>query len=125
MAGVVAGGASTAVVVAIANASLALGANAQRGYQFKVDGTAQYYGNTVGGNITGEWVASGGNSTVGAGYEAMATLISGTPDGFTAFGGWVNLNGNRLFGLSTIGSFTLQVRPTGGAAVVTATITIT
>lgn len=61
-----------------------------------------------------------------ANYEINATLNSGTVTG--TFGSWLNLGTSRSWSLTEsiigtkTGSITVQIRPTGGAVLATATI---
>lgn len=77
--------------------------------------------------ITGEWVASGATSTIGDGYEVVATLVSGTAAVFSqAFGTPVRINSDVSWALQTAGSFSVIIRPFGGGATVaSATYTVT
>lgn len=81
----------------------------------------------AGNTIAGEWVATGAFSTIGDGYEAVATLVSGTPAVFSAaFGSAVRINADTSFALQTAGSFSVIIRPFGGGATVaSATYTVT
>lgn len=87
--------------------------------------TVDNAGNVDGGNSgTYAWLKSGGNASA---YEIEATLNSGTVTG--TFGSWLNLGTSRSWTLTrtttgtNVGTITIQIRPVGGSAVATATIT--
>lgn len=115
----------TNVVVADRSVSLS---GVGSGIQLARDGSANVVQNgAAGALISGEWSASGTSTTLGDYYEARMTVISGTVAGWSlAAGTWFVIGGNRLFGLSTTGSFTIEIRSIGAASALdSATITIT
>lgn len=68
--------------------------------------------------------------TNGTGYEAKATIVSGYINQGDATGEWLPLTdilgwGVQEAGSTVTGTFTLEIRPNGGDAVATATITVT
>lgn len=127
--GVIAGGASGAIVVGINNHTFSLGSDNQVGYQMLRDGTANERRVLVGStliNIPGEWVSSGASATVGDGFEVLATLLSGASSSGDVFGAWLQINAARQWSFAAAGSYKLEVRPFGGGTILdTATITIT
>lgn len=93
-------------------------------YQLGNDGIARFRQGIAGGaytNIPGEWLVAGAAADV----EVMASGLTGsTPSG--TFGSWLNLATTRTWELTAINSscsFTVQLRPAGGGAVLD-TITV-
>lgn len=118
----------SAATFSLTNRTVSSAGGSGNGLAMYRSGVAQEYINGLGVTIiSGQWVATGATSTIGDGYEAVATLISGTSA--------ENVNGTAVslsavqsnFTLQTTGSFSIIVRVAGGGATVAgpATITVT
>lgn len=88
-------------------------------YQLRSDGAIYVNGADSGAR----WLAGTGGSS----YEVMATLLTGSVGG-SGFGSYLNLGTNRGWSLGQVGvgsasgSIFLELRPTSGAVIDTATI---
>lgn len=105
-------------------------ASAQAGYQLGSDGVARFNRQSDGnGSYSGEWLVGGLSSD----YEAMFTIVSGSPTGVT-FNSWLSLSSSRtvsvsatqsVFGSTTnTATVTVQIRTTSGLLLDSATITL-
>lgn len=99
-------------------------------YSLNTNGTASQFTSAFGTlAITGEWWSAGTVTGIGNNYEARWTVVSGTPSG-AATGTWLALSTARSWTVtrSSVGTTsvvgTVEIRPTGGSVVTTATITI-
>jgi hypothetical protein len=90
--------------------------------------------NSRGTQIFGQWRIGGLLAGFGAGYEGRMVLLSGAiATGTMVVGGtwaadstWVRLNNPYGFGTNGAGSFRIEIRPFGGARILTsAIITVT